>query len=282
MSNIKETEKLPQEKNVDIFVNSFFVNGARNYIRKTTQEAPWLSVGILENTNPELFYSSKIFAGMNIIGGAAYSLGHGLIHGYLNHTVRQQVERAIGNLNALPAKEIVFYHDESEHGLNLAQEMGLEMRFTPVSLLEWLVRIASDKQHEIRHLNASAAIQLPCSSRFGRDRNTLLDRLFSRIGVTRVVRRYDYDDRLCCGARGYFGLFSGDIGKDADYSDALVDKNVTDAKTAGADYIVTLCPLCYASIAPVARAAGLIPVQVEDLVNLALYGELSSGGLSFI
>lgn len=282
MPNTKETANLSLEKNIDIFVNSFFINGARNYIRKTTRDAPWLSVGIVENTNPDFFHSSKLFAGMNIVGGGAYSLGHGLIHGYLSHSARQHVERAVANLNALPTKEIIFYHDESVHGLNLAREMGLEIRFTPVSLLEWLVRTANDNQQQIRRLNASAAIQLPCSSCFGRDRNELLDSLFSLIGVTRVTRRYDYDDRLCCGARGYFGLFSGDIQKDADYSDSLADKNVADAKAAGAYYIVTLCPLCYASIAPVAREVGLIPVQVEGLVNLALYGELSPGGLVFI
>ena len=282
MSNIKEMANFSLEKNIDIFVNNFFVNGARNYIRKTTQEAAWLSVGIMENTNPELFYSSKLFAGMNIVGGGGYSLGHGLIHGYLSHSTRQYIEQAVANLNALPTEEIIFYHDESLHGLQLAREIGLEIRFKPVSLLEWLLETANNNQQQIQPLKANAAVQLPCSSCFGGDRNKLIDKLFGLLGVKRVKRRYDYSDRLCCGARGYFGLFSGNIQIDADYSDALIHKNLADAKEAGADYIVTLCPLCYASIAPMAREVGLIPVQVEDLTSLAIDGELPAGGLVFL
>jgi|GEM_PF-4320189 len=279
MSDIKEIEKISLEKNIDIFVNNFFVKGARNYIRKTAKDAPWLSLGIMENTNPELFYSSKLFSGMNIVGGGDYSLGHGLIHGYLGHSTRQYIEKAIASLNALPAEEIIFYHDESLHGLQLARETGLTIRFRPVSLLEWLVETAKNKEQHIKPLNAKAAVQLPCSSCFGGDRNKMIDDLFRLSGVTRVTRRYDYGDRLCCGARGYFGLFSGNIEKDADYSDALVQKNLVDAREAGADYTVTLCPMCYASIAPMAREFGLTPLQVEDLASLAIYGESTAGGI---
>lgn len=218
---------------------------------------------------------------MNIVGGGAYSLGHGLIHDYLNHSSQQYIQQAVTNLNALPAKEIIFYHDESLHGLELAHKMGLELSFTPVSLLEWLVRIAKNNQHQIQRLNANVAVQLPCSSLFGIDRNKLLEDLFTLIGVTRVKRGYDYNNRLCCHARGYFGLLSGDVQADSNNSDTIVQKNVTDANMAGAEYLVTLCPLCYAAIAPIARKSGLLPIQVEDLASLALYGERSSGGLIF-
>ncbi len=280
MSNITETMDESLKTNIDIIVNNFFVKGTRNYIRKTTLDAPWLNVGIMEKTNPSLFHTSKLFAGMNVICGGMYSLGHDMIRGDKDPgTTRPYVEQAVAALNALPADEIIFYHDENLCGLEQARKKGLAIKFKPVSLLEWLVRRV--KEEPVSPLDVAAAVQLPCSARYGGDRNELLNTLFSLIGVTRVQRRYDQGEDLCCGAPGYFGFYSGDIHADADYSDELVLKNVADAKAAGAEYMVTMCPNCYAAIAPVAREAGMTPVQVEGLVSLALFGKESPVGIVF-
>lgn len=281
MSHATNAADSQLKMNIDIFVDKFFVGGARNYIRKTTQDAAWLSIGIMENTNPDLFYSSQLFSGMNIVGGGAYSLGHGLIHGYLKNAAYRHLKRAMANLNALPAKEIIFYHDESLCGIDMARKMEIEIGFTPVSLLEWMVRTVRENRQQVLPLDINAAVQLPCSSCFGVDRNALLDTLFDLIGVKRVRRCYDYGNRLCCGARGYFGLISGDIQADADLSDERVHKNVADAKAAGASHMVTMCPYCYAAIAPSALEAGLFPIQVEGLSSMALYRHMPPGGVVF-
>ncbi len=279
MKNIEK--KAQTSRGRDIFIERFFVGGARNHIRKTTGDAPWLSVGIMEPMNPIALYSSRLFAALNIVGGGAYSLGHGLNHGYLEDAAPQHIERAVKNLNALPAEEIVFYHDESLCGLDRAREMGLALRFRPVSLLEWLIREVEESGREIVQLNAEAAVQLPCSVSGGRDRNELIEKLFGLIGVRRAARKFDYGGRLCCGARGYWGLSSGNPQADADDSDTIVNENVADARMSGAQYLVTLCPMCYAAVAPAGRAAGLIPISIEGLVSLALYGEALPEGLIF-
>ena len=142
------------QQHVDVFVNSFFLNGTRNHIRKATRSDPWISVGIMEKVNSEAFYSSKLFGNTNIVGGSAYSLGHGLIHGYLKDSVESQIESAVANLNALPAEEIIFYHDESLRGLDKARGMGLELRFTPITLLEWLIRKIKDNPQQIHPVDA--------------------------------------------------------------------------------------------------------------------------------
>lgn len=268
-------------RDCDIFVERFFLGGARNYLRKTTQDASWMSVGIMESMNPMLLQDGRLFSGMNLVGGGAYSLGHGLIHGYLQEQGAQQIKRAVENLNALPTEEIVFYHDESLCGLAQAAGMGLQMRFRAVSLLEWLVREVRGRQGEVRPLNAPAAVQLPCSSSVGGDRNALLDELLGLLGVRRVERRYDRERRLCCGVRGYFGLLGGDVAADTARADELVAANMADAQEAGAEYLVTLCPACYCALAPRAQQAGLTPVQIEGLVALALYGETPRAGLTF-
>lgn len=270
------------QEHVNTFVKSFFVNGARNHIRKTTKDAPWLNVGITEKTNPELFYSSSIFAGLNIIGGNAYSLGHGFIHGYLNGSAEDQIKRAVANLNSLGADEIIFYHDESQRGLELAREMGLEFQFKPVSLLEWLVRQVKENQEKIRPLDLDVALQIPCSWHSTDKNNSTIEELFDLIGVRRVTRQYDRENRICCGIRGYFGLITGDTLNDSDLSANHVRKNVEDAKLAGAEYMITTCPYCYAGIAAAAQNAEIKPLQVEGLVSLALHNESLPDGLTFL
>ena len=282
MSSISPMAEPALRRHIDVFVNSFFANGARDYLRKTTRDAPWLNLGIMEKTNPDAFYASKLFAGMNIIGGGSYSLGHGFIHGYLNGSENTQVERAIAHLNRLGAEEIIFYHDESVRGLETAREMGLALQFSPVSLLEWLVRQARDNKQDIRPLDANAAVQLPCSWQAGDGKNALLEELFDLIGVRRVERKYDFGNRLCCGARAYFGLVTGDTLADSDRAEEQVGRNVQDAVRAGAEYMVTTCPYCYAALAGKSMEAGIVPAQVESLVSLALYGEKLPQGLAFL
>jgi len=270
------------QQHVDVFVNSFFANGARNYIRKTTRNAPWLNVGIMEKTNSEAFYSSRLFSGMNIVGGSAYSLGHGFIHGYLKESAETQIGRAVANLNSLGTKEIIFYHDESLRGLDLARKLGLKLRFTPVTLLEWLIRQVKDNRQQVRQLDTDAAVQLPCSWQSGDRKNARINELFDLIGVRRVKRQYDYNDRLCCGVRGFFGLQTGHTHNDSDRAEAQVSKNIEDARQAGAQYMVTTCPYCYAALASTAKDAGITPIQIEGLASLALYGESLPEGLAFL
>jgi hypothetical protein len=281
MTTIQTTTTPSPDESRDIFVERFFLGGARRHIRKTTANAPWLSLGILENMNPAAFYESPLFSGMNIIGGGEFSLGHGLIHGYLAESAGKHIRRAVANLNALPAEEIIFYHDESLCGLEQARAMGIELRFRPISFLEWLVRTLEEKRATLRRSGSVAAVQLPCSSTSGGDRNGLIDRIFELCGVVRANRKFDYDNRRCCRARGYYGIVSMDAVKDTDAADKLVQRNIDDAWSAGASHLVTLCPMCFAALAPAARKAGLVPLQIETVASLALYGETLPDGLVF-
>jgi hypothetical protein len=282
MSIQKETAEISSEQNINIFLKRFFVAGARNHIRKTTSNAPWLSLGIMEKNCAGLINNKKLFADMNIVSGGAYSLGHGFINGYLTDEMQDHIRNAVNLLNALPAKEIIFYHDESFHGLDIAQEMGWPVKFTPVSMLEWLLRKVDELSSQIRPLNKKVAVQLPYSMSISNKRHALIDELFEHIGIERVERFYDKNNYLYSGALGYFGLLSGNIHNDTDAADDLVSKNIADVCNANADYLVTFCPFCYAALATAAEENDIIPVQIEDLVNVALYGDLPEGGLRIL
>jgi len=55
-------------------------------------------------------------------------------------------------------------------------------------------------------------------------------------------------------------------------------KNLMDAKEAGAEAMVFLCPLCVLSLRSRAKAQGLEPYIISNLVRLALGEKLTHGG----
>lgn len=223
MSVRKDSIASVSQKNINIFLKNFFVSGARDYLRKTTYDAPWLSLGIMEKNCAGLLEDKKLFSDMNIIGGGSYSLGHGFINGYLQNEMHGHIKNAVERLNALPAKEIIFYHDESFHGLSLAREMGCQINFTAVSLIEWLLRKVKETE-QVRPLHKNVAVQLPGSMSANPQRSAMIDELFDSIGVRRVKRYYEGNNYLYSGAFGYFGLLSGNIHKDTEVADELVKK----------------------------------------------------------
>jgi len=55
-------------------------------------------------------------------------------------------------------------------------------------------------------------------------------------------------------------------------------KNIMDAKDAGAEAMVFLCPMCISGLRSRAKAQGLEPYIISNLVRLALGEQLTHGG----
>jgi len=253
----------------------FCFNLPRNYIRKTKKGAPWMSICCMEYLQPQLFEESRLFQGLNIVGGGDYFCAQGMVHGRQITAVFKNVPLFIQRLNNLPTDEIIFYHDECYATVvGYAKAMKLELNFRPVHLLEWLIRVVKENYKDVRRLGIRCAVQLPCSSRFGPDRHVWIKELFNLIGVELVERKYDRRNQLCCGAVPALG--GGpyeDLAENQRYAQELREKNIADAKKHGAEYMMFLCPFCYAALARDARAEGITPVMVADLVRMALYDE---------
>ena len=248
---------------------------ARNYIRKTKKGAPWMSICCMEYFQPHLFWESKLFEGLNIVGGRDYFCWQGADHGRQITAALENIPLFIQRLNKLPTDEIIFYHDECYATIyGYAKAMKLEINFRPVHLLEWLIRVVKENYKDVRKLGIRCAVQLPCSCRFGPDRHVWIEELFDLIGVELVERKYDRRNQLCCGAVPGLGAGpSEDLVTNQKLSQELRDKNIADAKNYGADHMMFLCPFCYAALARDAKAAGIMPVMAADLVRMSLYDE---------
>jgi hypothetical protein len=92
-----------------------------------------------------------------------------------------------------------------------------------------------------------------------------VDAVLQLIGVERVGRRYDRESALCC---------SGAITQwDKERGAAIRARNVDDAKSADAQAMCYLCPMCYRVLSPDAEAKGLANYHIIELARMSL-GEL--------
>jgi Fe-S oxidoreductase len=117
------------------------------------------------------------------------------------------------------------------------------------------------------------AYQQPCASRYTFENNKILDELLELIGVERVDRKYDRDNALCCS-----GVMAVMLNLGKEESNKWRMKNIMDAKEAGAEALVFLCPLCVLSLRSRGKAQGLEPYIISNLVRLALGEKLTYGG----
>jgi Fe-S oxidoreductase len=106
------------------------------------------------------------------------------------------------------------------------------------------------------------AYQRPCASRYSSSVEPALDEFFDLAGVERVKRTYDRENALCCG-----GLFSR---IHPERITPLMDANIKDAKDAGADAMVFLCPLCMVTLGARVMEQGMKPLFISQVARMAL------------
>jgi Fe-S oxidoreductase len=179
----------------------------------------------------------------------------------------------VDNLAKSGAKEIVFVHDDC-YGLikGLAPEYGVEVPFRAVHLFEYLRDYLQEHKDGIKKLDMKVAYQRPCASRYTPEKDALLGNIFEIIGLTRVSRSYEGINALCCGvemAGPNLKLFP----RGKNYEPFRV-KNVKDAKDHGAEAMVYLCPMCFATLNKKVRDEGMKNFMISDICRLALGEEL--------
>ena len=278
----KEKIKQSSEKNKNIFFQRFFLGGARNHIRKTTVNDSWLNLGIMEKNCAGLIQNKKLFENMNIVSGVSYSLEYGFINKYMKNEVYNHITKAVNSLNKLPAREIIFYSDGCLYGIEIAKKMGLSLDFTPISIVEWLAKEVEKLSKNIHPLNKKVALYLPYYLSRNDRLCALIYKLLDNIGVELVELQYDQNNNQPTSTFGYFGLLTGNIFNDSEITENYIDEIIVDSCKANADYLVTFCPFQYAALATAATTNNIIPIQIEDLITLALYKEHSEGGLRIL
>jgi Fe-S oxidoreductase len=234
---------------------------------------PFMNLCSVGDMIPGVF-EGQLFDGMTFLKGGNYFCYIGWIHLGKPGMVRENARRFVDNLAKTGAREIICYHDDCYVVLkSKVEEFGITLPFKPIHIIEYLRDYVRENGDRVSRLGMKVAYQQPCASRYTFDKDGMLDELFDRIGVERVERRYDRMNALCC---------SGAMGAMEDVSKDVVNewrmRNIVDAKEHGAEAMVFLCPMCVLSLRSRAKAQGLEPYILSNLVRLALGEELTLGG----
>ncbi|MCX5858053.1 MAG: (Fe-S)-binding protein [Deltaproteobacteria bacterium] len=227
-----------------------------------------MSVCVMEGSMPWALHG-KLFEGLPLLKGRHYFCNVLFAHMGDESIMRDRLQGMVDNLAKSGAKEIVVVHDDCYAVLRgIAPEFGIKLPFRPVSIFEHLRDYLKAHPGEIKKLNMKVAYQRPCASRYTPEKDPLLDEIFAMIGVERVKRQYDGVNAICCGvelAGPNLKLFPR--GKNFD---PFREKNIADAKDAGAGAMVYLCPMCYRTLGKKSKEAGLTNLMISDLCRLAI------------
>jgi len=236
-------------------------------------EKPFMNLCSVGDLLPGVI-EGQLFDGLNLLKGGDYFCYIGWLHIGRPSMVENNAQSFVDNLAKTGAKEIICYHDDCYTMLtSKVEEFGIDLPFKPIHIVEYLRDYVKEHESQVSKLNMKIAYQQPCASRYTFDKDEMLDELFDLIGVTRVDRKYDRIDALCCG-----GAMAGKADVPKDVTNEWRMKNIVDAKENGAEAMVFLCPLCALSLRGRAYANGLEPYMISNLVRMALGEKLSHGG----
>lgn len=216
-------------------------------------------------TKPELI-QGELYE-MPQVGGKPFLCWSGFPHLGAPSVQRKHLRTMVDRLALTNAKEVVCFHVDCYSALvRTAHDSGIDVPFRSVHLAEYLVEFLTNNKDRIKPLEIDIAYQRPCTSRHTPDAERYIDELFETTGVNRVQRTYDREKALCCtSVRLLFG-------KGNERADR--EKNVLDAKEAGARAIVYFCPICGDMLSDVAAEHSLPFIFLGDLARAAL-GEIS-------
>ncbi|MFX1573159.1 MAG: hypothetical protein ACFFB0_10455 [Promethearchaeota archaeon] len=246
-----------------------FANSAPSSIRKGDPSKPIMNLCTVNLIKGAI--EGQLFEGLTIIQGGDYFCQIGGYHAGLPSMVRENAQKFIDNVAKVISDDnyLICFHDDCYMMLeHYAKDFGVEVPFNYVHIIEYLRDYVKENLNKIEKLNMKIAYQQPCASRIGwdafRKKDKMLDELFELLGVERVDRKYDRERALCCTA-----VISP--------NDKYWKMNISDAKQAGAEAMVFLCPICCLYLRSKAQAEGLEPYFLSNLVREALGEKLPQG-----
>lgn len=219
----------------------------------------------------------KLFEGLTVIKGGDYFCQIGWIHAGKPSMVKKNAQQFVDNVAKVVPKggDFICYHDDCYCMIkHFLKEYEIDVPFNAIHIIEFMRDYVKKHPDQVKKLNIKIAYQEPCASRYTfHETNSLLDELFELIGVERVTRKYDRGTALCCG-----GVVAGMEALTKEEKDRGWKENIKDAKDAGAEAMVMLCPLCNLYLRSKAKAQGMEPYMLVNLVRLALGETLTHGG----
>ena len=244
-------------------------NGAPSSIQKGDPDKPIMNLCTVNLIAGAI--EGQLFEGLTTIQGGEYFCQIGGFHAGIPSMVRENGQKFIDNVaKVVPdGNHLICYHDDCFMMLeHYAKDYGMEVPFKYIHFIEYLRDFVKENPDKIKKLNIKVAYQQPCASRIRKDafskKDKTLDELFELLGVERVERKYDREGALCCTA-----VISP--------NDKYWKMNIADAKNAGAEAMVFICPICCLYLRSKAKNAGLEPYLLSNMVREALGEELPKG-----
>ena len=239
---------------------------------------PALSIGGFADALPyDKVFKGKLFEGLPLIMGGSYCCRAPETHMCDANSCLDNLPSFMKSLADTGFKEIVFYHDACwGFATTEALSMMLEVPFKPIHLMEYIRDWLRDHKDLITPLNLKIAYQRPCTTRYNphgelkEDFYDWVEQTFELLGCELVDRKYQKEDSMCCNS----GIFP----TQRDRAMGNVDKNLQDAKDAGAEAYILFCPICTAVMRGNAKKMGMTPYHIIMLVQKALGEELPIGG----
>jgi len=260
---------LQEKHNLLSTAESVLANEARYVFNKPLTDFPRaeriMSVCVFGKSDAELI-QGRLYE-LPLVGGKPYFCWVLFSHLGAESIQRKHARELVDRLAMTGAREVVCFHDDCYAMLaRLAPDYGIHVPFRPVHLSEYLVEFLKTNRQMLKPLKMNIAYQRPCASRYTPEKEHFLDELFEILGVKRVERAFDRKKALCCaGIKMMLG--KGDPRPEQ-------EKNILDARAAGAQAMVCLCPMCMRSLAAVASEHGLPLIFISDLARMAL-GEIA-------
>lgn len=223
-------------------------------------DKPVLSLCVMQL--PEGSVSGQMFEGMSVARGGDFFCYIGNVHAGLESPVAQGAQKFIDNIAAL-GKEVVFLHDDCYAVVDAkVKDYGIQVPFKYMHILEYMRNYLRDNRSKISRLGVKVAYQRPCASRYTPHKDVFVDEIFELIGAERPARKYERENALCC--TGAFVKVYPQLALE------VQAKNVDDALQAGADALITLCPMCDRVLRRPATEHGLRKIFITDLCRIAL------------
>lgn len=208
----------------------------------------------------------ELFDGLtsSIVFGAEFMCPAVHTHFARMSVVKERLPLVIENFVKLGVKEVICLHDECYGTFTaIAPAYGIEVPFTPVYYMDFLLQRLKAMTEKIKPLNIKAAYQRPCSNRLIPEKQERVKEICDLIGVQIVSRKYEGENALCCGEiiRSISGYR---------LADEIQEKNLMDMVEGGAEYCVFNCPACLMTLSEKAAKKNLKPVHIIDLCRAAI------------
>jgi len=238
---------------------------ATTAVQAPENEGRVLSACVFSSTDADLF-QGRLFEGLPTVRGRHFFCYVLFDHLGAGSVTARHAQTFVDNLAATGAQEVILFHDDCYGMLvDRAPQLGIEVPFRPVHVVEYMRDYLQAHRQDIKPLGLRVAYQRPCASRMSPGKEEAVDAVLALIGVERVQRRYDRESSLCCGLPAT--MFNPQL------APAIRRRNLDDGLAAGAQAMCYLCPVCRRGLADDVRAHGLAGHHIIELARMAL-GEL--------